>query len=270
MQTISYLAIKKSAFCMRNYTPQAQLSIEFDMPFGGKLDPLNRWVIMSSLVDWDAFAREYYKNFLSKEGRTPINARVVLGSVIIKHYYCLSDIETIEMIKENPYLQYFIGYKEFNPRSAFDPSLFVSIRKRMGEETFEALTSSIMQRAASKGKNKDKKNKNKSCAPVSKCDNSDSSDTSTSSINESFSTKDDSSNQKESEMKTENKGKLQIDATVADANIKFPTDIGLLNGARLKSEQLIDILCSLKPKLERPRTYRRVARRTYLNVGSAD
>ena len=241
---------------MINYTPQAQLSLEFDMPFGGELDPTNRWVIMSSLVDWDAFAREYYKNFLSKEGRTPINARVVLGAVIIKHYYCFSDIETIEMIKENPYLQYFIGYKQFSRLPAFDPSLFVSIRKRMGEEMFEVLTSSIMQKAASNGKVKKKK------ASRSKQDNSDSSGSSNS---ENSSTQE-KALENESAKKLKNKGKLQIDATVADANIKYPTDLGLLNDARIKSEELIDFLCSLNPNLKRPRTYRRVARKTYLNV----
>jgi len=34
-----------------------------------------------------------------------------------------------------------------------------------------------------------------------------------------------------------NKGKLQMDATVADAYIKFPTDLGLLNDSREKSEE---------------------------------
>ena len=92
MQTFLYLAVQKFAFSMRNYTPESQYRIEFDLPFAGKLSPSNRWVVMSSLVDWDVFAKEYYKNFQSKEGRPPINARVVLGAVIIKHYYCLSDI----------------------------------------------------------------------------------------------------------------------------------------------------------------------------------
>ena len=251
---------------MIKYTSQAQLNLEFDMPFGGELEPSNRWVIMSSLVDWDAFAREYYKNFRSKEGRTPIDARVVLGAVIIKHYYCLSDIETIEMIKENPYLQYFIGYKQFSRTAAFDPSLFVSIRKRMGEEIFEALTNSIMQRAASKDKVK-----RKTGSTSSKQEPSVPSDLSTlskSSNNESCSAtniKEDTS-ASESEKKSTNNGKLQIDATVADANIKYPTDLGLLNDARLKSEELTDFLCGLNPKLKRPRTYRRVARKAYLNV----
>jgi hypothetical protein len=34
-----------------------------------------------------------------------------------------------------------------------------------------------------------------------------------------------------------------MDATVADAYIKFPTDLGLLNDSREKSEELLDKLC---------------------------
>lgn len=94
---------------MIQYTSTAQLGIsEFSMPFECNLSPDNRWVRLSKIVEWDVFAREYYKNFSSQEGRTPIDARVILYAVIIKHFYVLSDIDTIEMIKENPYLQFLL------------------------------------------------------------------------------------------------------------------------------------------------------------------
>ena len=42
--------------------------------------------------------------------------------------------------------------------------------------------------------------------------------------------------------KSQNRGKLIIDATCAPAYITYPTDLGLLNGARLHTEKIIDIL----------------------------
>ncbi len=39
------------------------------------------------------------------------------------------------------------------------------------------------------------------------------------------------------------KGKLQMDATVCGADIKYPTDLDLLNESRQKAEELIDELC---------------------------
>lgn len=64
----------------------------------------------------------------------------------------------------------------------------------------------------------------------------------------------------------ENKGKMQLDATVADQNITYPNDLGLLNTGRLKTEKMIDILYDLvRSEFDRkPRTYRRIAHKRYL------
>ena len=70
----------------------------------------------------------------------------------------------------------------------------------------------------------------------------------------------------ESEIK--NRGKLLLDATVAPSDIKYPTDIGLLNEVRKGTEQVIDILYkSLEGQLKKkPRTYRKKARKDYLEI----
>jgi hypothetical protein len=56
---------------------------------------------------------------------------------------------------------------------------------------------------------------------------------------------------KDSDAKNEspNQGKLIIDVTCAPADISYPTDLGLLNKARVHTEKIIDILYkSLKVK----------------------
>jgi transposase, IS5 family len=64
-----------------------------------------------------------------------------------------------------------------------------------------------------------------------------------------------------------NKGKLILDATCAPADIRFPTDLGLLNDAREKTEQIIDKLYVHAPEgLKKPRTYRKTARKEFLSV----
>ena len=42
--------------------------------------------------------------------------------------------------------------------------------------------------------------------------------------------------------KNQNQGKLILDATCAPADIKYPTDLGLLNQAREHTEKIIDVL----------------------------
>jgi len=75
---------------------------------------------------------------------------------------------------------------------------------------------------------------------------------------------------KDSDAKNEspNRGKLLVDATCTPADISYPTDLGLLNGARVHTEKIIDILYKpLKGQIpKKPRTYRNLARIDYLLI----
>ena len=67
-----------------------------------------------------------------------------------------------------------------------------------------------------------------------------------------------------------NSGKLIVDATCTPADIRHPLDISLLNEAREKSENIIDILwehvTDNKVFKKKPRTYRIRARKDFLNI----
>ena len=62
-----------------------------------------------------------------------------------------------------------------------------------------------------------------------------------------------------------NKGTINIDATIVEQDIQYPTDLGILNESREKLEELIDVICA-KTGQEKPRLYRIRARKQYLNV----
>ena len=226
---------------MFRYQSQNQLTIkEFEMPFEAELNPTNRWVVMSQMIPWDEFARAYQKNFPSRRGAPTIDARIVLGVVIIKHLLKLDDQGAIEMIQENPYMQYFLGLKSFTSNAVMDPSLLVHIRKRIDLSVFEKLTDELIREGLKLNKQ-------------------------TPEDHEDDEQGDDIDNTSD-DVQLPNKGKLQIDATVADADIKFPTDLDLLNDSRKKAEDLIDYLCVELGIKEKPRTYRRNARKAYLNL----
>ena len=58
-----------------------------------------------------------------------------------------------------------------------------------------------------------------------------------------------------------------VDATCTPADIRYPTDLSLLNEAREKLERIIDLLHEpYMGKVKKVRTYRRQARRDYLAV----
>jgi hypothetical protein len=123
-----------------------QLSLsEFDWPFQSDLDPQNRWVQLAQCIPWDDFAQSYYAKLNQKRGRPAKPARLVIGALIIKHKLALSDRETVAQIQENPYLQYFVGLNSYQMRAPFVPSLFVDIRKRMGQSVFDQLQEAIIK-----------------------------------------------------------------------------------------------------------------------------
>ena len=63
----------------------------------------NRWVLLFRIVKWDVFAREYYRNFTWKEGRTSIDARVAPEAVIIKHFNVERNRGSIRDMRERLY-----------------------------------------------------------------------------------------------------------------------------------------------------------------------
>jgi hypothetical protein len=58
-----------------------------------------------------------------------------------------------------------------------------------------------------------------------------------------------------------NRGKSIVDATCFPADISYPTDLGLLNRARVHTEKIIDLLYKKIPEKnhKKPRTYRNLA-----------
>jgi transposase, IS5 family len=68
-----------------------------------------------------------------------------LGSLIIKEKLGTSDRETVEQIKENPYLQYFLGIAEYSNKAPFEASMLVHFRQRIGEEIVNKINKKIVE-----------------------------------------------------------------------------------------------------------------------------
>lgn len=133
---------------MIRYCCSKQLTItEFDWPFQTNLDEYNRWVKMAQCIPLDELAECYYQGLSAEIGRLAKDARLVIGAVIIKHKLSLSDIETVLQPQENLYPQYLVGLAGYQMEAPFAPSLFVDIRKCMGESVFEGFHQAIIEEA---------------------------------------------------------------------------------------------------------------------------
>jgi IS5 family transposase len=138
----------------RRKTLQTQLPLfEFKLPFGGALDPENRWIKIAKLIPWEDVEADYCRHF-GDTGNDAYPARMALGALIIKERLKLSDEETVAQISENPYLQYFVGLREYTAKTPFDPSLMVHFRTRITSE----LLLRINEQMCAPKKKPDKKN----------------------------------------------------------------------------------------------------------------
>lgn len=90
-------------------------------PFGGRLDESNRWLRIAGLVPWEQIEDSYSKHF-STIGRPALQARLVIGVLLLKHMTKLSDEEIVLQLSENPYMQAFCGFDNFQSEKAFDSS----------------------------------------------------------------------------------------------------------------------------------------------------
>lgn len=193
-------------------------------------------------MPWDKIEKAYNKRLRNKhcgEGNKP--ARMVVGALIIKHKMNLSDEETIQLIIENPYMQYFIGLEMFSNKLVFDPSLFVYIRKHLDVDSFNEMPLALMEEADEE--NLGNGDENNGIGGDPRVDGGIVTDAEG----------------------NPHKGSLKMDATCCDVEVKYPTDLDVLNDARDVSERLIDKLCK-QSGCPKPRTYRKQARSQFLGI----
>jgi transposase, IS5 family len=209
---------------------------KFELPFEGKLSQDNRWVIMANLIPWDEFEEEYARNFAEDIGAPALPFRMALGGLIIKEKLGTSDRETVEQIKENPYLQSFIGRNNYSNDAPFDASLLVRFRERIKVNLVNEINQRMVKKIQEGTEEESKKKSLKTARKETR--------------------------------ESPNQGQLILEATCAPGDISYPNDLGLLNQARVKTEKIIDTLYEpLKGKLEKkPKTYRNLARKNYLKV----
>src|SRR5680860_1237639 len=130
---------------MVRYTSSAQTKItEFDEHYELRLDPDNRWIRLGKLLPWDGMAALYCRELSAHMGAGTVDPRHVIGAIIVKHKLGLSDVETLDTIGENPYMQVFLGLDAYRPGHLFSPTLLVEARKRLGKEAFDAFTEKIV------------------------------------------------------------------------------------------------------------------------------
>lgn len=222
-----------------------QLSFEnFYLPFGGKLSGENRWVKLAELIPWEKFEEQYAKQLSEDMGAPAKSFRVALGALIIKERLGTSDIETVEQIRENPYLQYFLGLSEYSDQAPFEASMLVHFRKRLQRGFIEQINEAVVQQS---GECPPEQSKEAAATTANPGDND---------------------NHDDEPPSDAHRGQLIVDASCTPSDIRYPSDLSLLNEAREQTERIIDALYpQVQERMDKkPRTYRQKARQQYLQI----
>jgi hypothetical protein len=261
---------RKRASTLGYVSPNQLVLPGFETPFEQKLTRVNRWVKLAHIIPWDRLVKYYDDLFPSIEGRPPISGRVILGAVIIKHMGDLTDRETVAQIQENMFMQYFLGYSSFTNEEPFSDTLFPEIRERLSIELLSKINEVIalhgLEMQEAKQREQEELLNKKQKKPFVQNNASDIAEEILAVEIKVVPVENNMEQKEELPPVKKNKGKVLMDATVAPQNITFPTDLKLLNAARKKSEELIDILYN--PSLHgntKVRTYREIARKYFLN-----
>lgn len=246
---------------MIRYTPSSQLSLEgFTTPFSQQLSASNRWVVLAQKIPWDKLAVVYHRKMRADFGPPMLDARMVIGAVIIKHLLNIDDREVVQQISENMYLQYFVGLSGFQAEPPFDASLLVTIRKRLGKEAVEELNEIILREAGvlNAPASKDKKGTKQNGDQPDKEGEEQTTKTSN----------DDGESGAARASTGKPSGTMLIDATVAEQQVAYPTDLNLLNDGREHLERMILKGCAVTG-MPAPRMYSEIARKRYLLVAKS-
>jgi IS5 family transposase len=174
---------------------------------------------------------------------------MALGALIIKARLGLTDEELVQQIKENPYLQFFIGLKVYQYSAPFDPSMKAYFRKRLPESVLNDCNERILRHglnvirsSAVNDHDADDRHGGVAARPAD--------------------------HQIGSKTTQPTQGSVLIDATYVPADIRHPTDLSLLNGARELTEALIDAMhAQIRNTFgNNPPTHRKQARQQLLAV----
>lgn len=213
---------------------------EIGLYFEGRLNPANRWVKMAERLPWHELEADYAKHFKScGRGEVALNVRVAMGALIIKEILGLSDRAVVDAVSENPYLQYFLGFKRFQTEPPFNASLMTYFRKRLSAEVVNCFNEKVIELARRDASPEDDPPPDDGGKPDF--------DTSSS--------------------EPKNAGTILMDATCAPSDIKYPTDLNLVNDARELTENIIDQLRKQQATpLPRPRTKPQICRKRYLEI----
>ncbi len=117
-------------------TPQLNI---FKVPLLSFIREDHELCLLSKKISWDLVEKDFSEYYCLDNGRPSIPIRKVVGVILLRRMFNLSDESVVDKWRENPYWQYFCGEVNFQHEPPFDPTELIKFRKRIGESGTEKL-----------------------------------------------------------------------------------------------------------------------------------
>ncbi len=95
--------------------------------------------ILAERINWDEIEQDLSEYYCGDNGRPSIPIRKIVGVILLKRMFNVSDESVVDRWRENPYWQHFCGEVNFQHHWPFDPTELIKFRQRMGERGMERI-----------------------------------------------------------------------------------------------------------------------------------
>lgn len=104
-------------------TPETHQLKIFETPLLNFINPNHELVKLAQAIDWNLLEKEF-EGYFSEVGRPSVPIRKMVGLMLLKSLYNLSDEIVVARWIENPYYQHFTGEYVFQYDQPMDPADF--------------------------------------------------------------------------------------------------------------------------------------------------
>lgn len=127
--------------------PQLQIGVDLE----SFLDKDHELYRLANILNWEYLVDSCGAYYVENNGRPGVPIRVIAGLHYLKYLENESDESVVEKFCENPYWQYFCGFKTFQHELPCHPTTLVKWRQRVGEAGVEKLLSETINTAKREG-----------------------------------------------------------------------------------------------------------------------
>ena len=117
-------------------TPQLNM---YQVPLLQFINKDHELYILAERINWDEIEQDLSEYYCGDNGRPSIPIRKIVGVVLLKRMFNVSDESVVDRWRENPYWQHFCGEVNFQHHWPFDPTELIKFRQRMGERGMERI-----------------------------------------------------------------------------------------------------------------------------------